>query len=295
MKMNTIFLIPIRNDYESAAVLLKKFEQSVGQFPEVLPLFIFVDDGSDEIQQSRIHTKLRFQILDLGFKAGHQFAIHHGLHFIENNFRDSNVVILDGDGEDKPEDSLVIAQKLLIPNSASIIAARRLSRDNSILFRINYRLFRLLFRGLVGFELRSGNFIGIRNDYLSVVVKFPNIESHVTAAILRFGSKVEFIDFNRGSRIAGKSQMNFPRLLLHAYGAFAVFADILIVRLTFFLILFSLLLSFFAGGLVVAKFLGLFQALPGWTSLIFVQLISTTLSISGFSLLILFVFLRIKK
>jgi hypothetical protein len=292
--MNTIFLIPIRNDYESAAFLINEFELILVNYPEISPFFILVDDGSDEIQQSKIQTKLEFQILELGFKAGHQSAIYRGLHFIESNFQNSNVVVLDGDGEDRPEDALIIAQKLLTQNCASIIAVRRLSRKNSILFRINYRLFRLLFKALVGVELRSGNFIGIRSDYLSFVVNFPGIENHVTASVLRFASKVEFKDFARGSRIAGKSQMNFPRLLLHAYGAFAVFADILIARLTFFLILFSLLLAFFAGGLVLAKFLGLFQALPGWTSLIFVQMVTTTISISSFSLLILFVFLRIK-
>jgi hypothetical protein len=292
--MITFFLIPVRNDYESVAFLINEFELNSGNFPEISPFFILVDDGSDEIKQGKIQTKFRFKILNLGFKSGHQSAIYHGLNFIKNNFKNFNVVVLDGDGEDKPKDSLIIAQKLLTLNGASIVAARRLSRENSILFRINYRLFRLFFRVLVGFELRSGNFIGIRGDYLPLVVKFPGIKNHVTASVLRYASKVDFLDFNRGSRIVGKSQMNFSRLLLHAYGAFAVFADILIVRVTFFLILFSLMLAIFAVGLVIANFLGLFQALPGWTSLIFIQLVTTTMSISSFSLLILFVFLRIK-
>jgi hypothetical protein len=274
---------------------MRDFELKLESYPEISPFFLLVDDGSEEIQQSKIQAKLDFQILQLGFKSGHQSAINQGLHFIDRNFKNSNVIVLDGDGEDRPEDSLIIAQRLLIQNGAFIVAARRLSRENSIADRANYRLCRLLFRALVGFELRSGNFIGIKSDYLSYVVKFPGIENHVTASILRYASKVEFVDFNRGSRIAGKSQMNFPRLLLHAYGAFAVFADILIARLTFFLILFSLLLAFFAGGLAAAKLLGLFQALPGWTSLILVQMVTTTISISSFSLLILFVFLRVKS
>lgn len=292
--MNTLFLIPIRNDYESVAYLISEFELCLQNYPEISPYFILVDDGSEEIQKNKIQTKLKFQILELGYKAGHQLAIYHGLCFIENSFKDSNVVVLDGDGEDRPEDSLIIAQRLLAQNGPLIIAARRLNRENSIMFKMNYRLFRLLFKGLVGFEFRSGNFIGVKRDYLPLIIKFPSIENHVTASILRYASSVDFMYFNRGARIAGKSQMNFPRLLLHAYGAFAVFADILIARLTFFLILFSFLLSLFAGGLVILKFFGLFQALPGWTSLIFVQLITTTMTVSSFSLLLLFVFLRIK-
>jgi hypothetical protein len=132
--MNTLFLIPIRNDYESAALLISEFESNLRNYPQISPFFVLVDDGSDEIQQDRIQTKLEYQILELGFKAGHQSAIFQGLNFVESNFKNINIVVLDGDGEDRPEDSLIIAQKLLLnQNGASIIAARRLSRENSIL------------------------------------------------------------------------------------------------------------------------------------------------------------------
>jgi hypothetical protein len=254
-----------------------------------------VDDGSDLIDKNIETSGLDVEIIELRYKMGHQKAINHGLNYLIRKFPGVNAVTLDGDGEDEPADAILMAQKLLNDPSVNVVAARRLSRQNGFLFAFSSRIFRILFKRTTGYDLRSGNFLGIRGNYVPIITEFPALNNHVAASIIRYATRIEFMDFNRGSRISGKSQMNLPRLFLHAYGAFAVFADILIVRFIIFLLIFSVLTFISSGLFVAAKIFGIFKAIPGWTSLIFVQVISTIFLISSISLLILFIYMKLER
>lgn len=294
-KFNTIFMIPVRNDYLSVSYLFKDFKKILENAQEIIPKFILLDDGSEVVELELDFGGLDYEIIESGYKMGHQLVLNYGINYVTLKYPGINLVTLDGDGEDEPIDAISIAKRLLTEAPLNIVAARRLNRQNSFWFTLSYRIFRMLFKKTTGFDMRSGNFLGIKGSYVSTVAQLPGINNHVAASIIRYATKIEFMDFDRGSRIAGKSQMNLSKLMLHAYGAFAVFADILIARLTIFLLIFSFFTFICSVIFAIFKILGLFHALPGWTSLIFVQVISTTFVITSFSLLILFVFLKSGK
>jgi hypothetical protein len=117
--------------------------------------------------------------------------------------------------------------------------------------------------------------MGIPEEKLKHVLKFPGIRLHVAAAILRYEPDISYVVFNRGSRIAGKSRMNLASLVLHAYGAFSVFSDIVITRFCLLLVMISSFLSTIVVGLFVLKVTNVFDGIPGWTSLIVLQIGST--------------------
>ena len=293
MKLNTVFVLPVRDDYESVENLLQEFLKLLSLNLRIKAKFVLIDDGSQIIDLKVTDIKkLDFEILETKYRMGHQKAIYLGLNHVADKFQGLNIVILDGDGEDKPQDAIAIAELLLQDNQTQVVLARRLARQTSFAFKINYSIFRFLFKKLVGVDLRSGNFMGIKSDYLKTLKTFPSLKSHIAGSVIRHCPNIEYLDLNRGARIAGKSQMNLPRLALHAYGAFAVFADVLIARITFILISISIFLGISGITLFFLKIVGLAKTLPGWTSIILFQIASTTVLLASFALLSLFLFMK---
>lgn len=296
----TYFVIPIRDDYESVRQLLigvrkiNKIEDGVKLHYRVL----LVDDGSEKKSLNDQITILRdfpeAEILRLESRLGHQTAIFRGLEQVASAKINANVVILDGDGEDRPSDAIHLAKQLVL-SGGSVICAKRLSRDVGTGFKFGYRIFTWAFRRFVGFDFRSGNFMAISSEYLDVVLGFSGIRNHVAASVVRYSSNLTFQEFHRGSRFAGKSKMNWENLTLHGYGAFSVFADILLVRLCMFLLTLSSFIFLLVLLLVVLHFFNLLNVVSGWTSSMLVQLSSLILLLTTNSILILLLLLKIDK
>lgn len=274
--MKTIFLIPVQNDYQSTSILIDDICQSFKSGDK--NLILVIDDGSS-VDQLRIGQDLlvnkNILIRQTSYKSGHQNAIFFGLNYIEKNFANFNVVILDGDGEDKATDAIELAQRINSQANPSVILATRGTRDVGTGFRVGYFFFTRLFKRLTGKNLRSGNFMAIPAGKVSNVLNFPGIRLHIAAAIVRYEPDVSFIEFNRGSRIAGTSRMNLASLTLHAYGAFSVFSDVVLARFCLFLFMVSLFLSSIVVSIIVLKVTNVFGGIPGWTSLFILQISAT--------------------
>jgi len=296
----TCFVIPIRDDYESVQHLLEEIQNSsrsdLGYLLEYRVLL--VDDGSESQsipKQNQILNEFPcVEILRLESRLGHQTAIYLGLRHVATSYNNTNVVILDGDGEDRPVDAIDIANQL-IATKRSVICARRLSRDVGTGFRVGYRIFTWAFRRLVGFDFRSGNFMGISSEYLKVVLGFSGIRNHVAAAVVRYSSNIAFVEYNRGSRITGKSKMNFSNLTLHGYGAFSVYADILLARICLTLFTFSTMVAMLVILIAGLRLFDVVNFMTGWTSNILLQMISLILVLTSNSVLILLLLLKIEK
>ena len=274
--MKTIFLIPIQNDYQSAAILVEHITKS---FKKNDDNFVLVIDDGSSAQQLRIGRDLldhkNVLIETTSYKSGHQNAIFFGLSQIEKRFPGFNVVILDGDGEDKAIDAIELAHRIDSQSDSFVILATRGTRDVGTSFRIGYFFYTLLFKRLTGKNLRSGNFMAIPESKVKNVLNFPGIRLHIAAAIVRYEPDVTYIEFNRGSRIAGNSRMNLASLTLHAYGAFSVFSDVVLARFCLFLFMVSSLLSAVVIGVFALKVTNVFGGIPGWTSLFILQISAT--------------------
>jgi hypothetical protein len=70
--------------------------------------------------------------------------------------------------------------------------------------------------------------------------------------------------------------MNLASLTLHAYGAFSVFSDIVLARFCLFLFMVSVFLSTTVLVIIALKVTGILGGIPGWTSLVILQISATT-------------------
>jgi polyisoprenyl-phosphate glycosyltransferase len=231
-----VILIPVFNDWEAANLLLTGLDEAFARQPSGQAEVLFVDDGSTLAVPpgfgARKFTALRrVDILRLRRNLGHQRAIAVGLVFVYQNLACRAVVVMDGDGEDRPEDIATLAGKFKQENDRAIIFAERSKRFERPLFRIFYRLYRLIHVILTGDPVRVGNFSMVPFEALTKLVVLPEIWQHYAAAVIRSRLGHRSIPIARGRRVAGQSKMTFISLLLHGLTAFFVYGDIVGARL----------------------------------------------------------------
>ena len=223
------------------------------------------------------------ELLNLAYNMGSQRAIALGLREAALRGDSDAVVVMDADGEDRPED---IPKLIALLDDApdAIIVALRAKRSEAILFTVLYAAYKMIFRVLTGKIINFGNFSLISARALERLVNTPEVLNHLAAAYVRSPLSIRSVPTNRGKRYAGQSNMNLPSLVLHGIGAMSVFADILFSRL---LIACSGLagLSVIAVVIVIAMRFLTDLAIPGWATnalgflgVLFIQLLILMLS-----------------
>ncbi|MES1173839.1 MAG: glycosyltransferase [Myxococcales bacterium] len=258
-------VIPAFNDWESVQRLVVDLGQT-GVERGVRFELVIVDDSSTvpaPIAWPSGSGSLR--IVRLACNVGHQRAIAIGLVVSREQAEScAAVVVMDGDGEDRPVD----ISKLLDSSAASptsIICARRARRTERPLFRAFYALYKFLFGKLTGTHIDFGNFCLIPTAALRAVVSQAGIWNHLAATLVRSRLPLVKIDTTRGVRYAGQSKMNFVSLVLHGLSAVAVYADVAMVRIA---LLATVLAGLAFAGILATIAVRLFTpwAIPGWAS-----------------------------
>ena len=196
---------------------------------------LFLDDGSTEAAAAGFGTRAQalrgVSILHLRRNLGHQRAIATGLVYVYQNVECDAVVVMDGDGEDRPQDVPVLMERLAAAGGRSIVFAARAKRLEHWSFRALYQVYRWLHLLLTGAHVRVGNFSAVPFASLAQIVVIPEIWNHYAAAVIRSRLRFTTVPISRGARLAGESKMNFIGLLLHGLSAFFVYGEIVGARL----------------------------------------------------------------
>jgi len=228
---------------------------------------VIVNDGStDSVRVERAPGGIvkGVQVVSLDTNLGHQRAIAVGLAWLALQGIDRPVVVMDGDGEDRPE-ALDVLVKTLETHPASIVVAQRRDRHENVRFRLGYASYRVLFRLLTSKDLDFGNFVILFPDAIRRLVAMNELWNHFPAAIMRSRLPIVKVPIDRGVRYSGESRMNFTALVNHGLAAIAAFIDGVFVRL---LVVTGALLGLFslAAVAVVAIRLWGTWGVPGWAT-----------------------------
>jgi polyisoprenyl-phosphate glycosyltransferase len=227
-------LIPIFNDWSVVALLLPRIDRVMKEHALEADV-VLVDDGSTAPPDTLVYPKLEaiasVGVLELRRNLGHQRAIAVGLTYAYEHLEPSLVVVMDGDGEDDPEDIPRLVEKLRAEGGRKIVFAERRRRTERLLFRVFYRLYRWGHFLLTGYRVRVGNFSAIPADALSRLVVISEMWNHYAAAV--FNARIDYVSIPtaRGNRLGGASHMNFISLVVHGLSALSVYGHIIGVRL----------------------------------------------------------------
>ena len=251
---------PVYNDWQALAMLAQSL-MAVADQHELHIRLLAVDDGSTILP---VNLPADLHLVCLARNLGHQRAIAVGLAVAHAMQVDLPIVVMDCDGEDRPEDiPALLAEYDAHPGS--IVFARRSKRSEGGVFRIFYTLFKLIFHVLTGRSIAFGNFCVIPPASLKRIVYLQEIWNHFAAGVMRSGLPRRTIPTARGKRYAGRSHMNLVALVLHGLSAISVYIEVVYVRLLF--------AALFLMGLDIAAFLALVYirfftllAIPGWAT-----------------------------
>src|SRR5208337_1109361 len=108
--LRVVVLMPLRDDWASAAELIRLLDQAVSSYPYTVDVLL-VDDGSVQDFrsvdfQSRFSALRSIRILRLRRNLGHQRAIAIGLVHVQKTLPCDAVLVMDSDGEDTPNGAL---------------------------------------------------------------------------------------------------------------------------------------------------------------------------------------------
>jgi polyisoprenyl-phosphate glycosyltransferase len=271
--MKIWILLPVFNDWESCGILLRKAEQELNKRPEFDYSFIIVDDFSSQALPSDFGNDLThpFKILPLNRNVGHQRAIALGLCYVKDELPCDYVVVMDADGEDRPQDITALLDKAVV-EVEKIVFAKRSKRFEGFWFRFFYSWYKFIFRLLTGKSIAFGNFCAIPYNKLKNIVYVSELWNHFSGGVIRSRIPYTSIPLERGVRLAGYSKMNFISLVMHGLSAISVYTDTLAVRIllsSIGLIFISLLSIFVVAGI---KLMTPF-AIPGWASYIVIGIL----------------------
>jgi len=172
---------------------------------------------------------------------------------------------MDGDGEDKPQDIPALLAQFHREAGEKIIFAERTKRMESRTFQFFYAVYRIVHLALTGHAVRVGNFSVLPRSAVDRLVVVAEIWNHYSAAVFRSRIPYSTLPLARGSRLSGKSQMNFIALVIHGLSAISVFGDIVGGRL---LAMAVLLIVFASAGIGAVGAVKLWTdlAIPGWAT-----------------------------
>ena len=233
-----IILIPLYNDWKSVSVLLKKIDLQINSWDAEVSVII-VNDASTE-ERSGLDSNYKkitsVKILNMKENRVHQRCIAAGLKYIYKNEDFDRVIIMDADGEDRPEELSDFFKKAQ-ENPSMTITGNRYKRSEGFVFRVLYEIHKLLTLIFTGKLIKFGNFSCLPKDHVKQLIQKPYLWNSYSSSVVRTIDDRTFIPSIRGLRYVLPSQMNFTALIFHSLAIISVFRNAVIIRsIAFFLV-----------------------------------------------------------
>jgi polyisoprenyl-phosphate glycosyltransferase len=291
-----LVLMPVYNDWTVVPLVLERLDAALASAGAPVEV-ILVDDGSSETPSRQLFAHARYRTIQdvtalrLTRNLGHQRAIAIGLAYINAHRAGCAVVVMDADGEDIPEHvpRMLEAQRAA---PSTIVFAHRARRSEGVVFRVCYRLYRFTHRLLTGAGISFGNFSVVPRALLPRLVCLPELWNHYPSTVVKTRLPTTMLPLDRGSRLAGHSQMRLTALVLHGLGALTVHGDVIGVR-ALIATIGATLVSAIGILTVIAIRVFTTLAIPGWAS--FVVGVLAAILLQTLMLALVFVFITLSS
>ena len=240
-----IILIPLYNDWKSVSRLLGEIDLQINNW-DVEVSVIIVNDASTEERFGLVSNFKKIKsvkILNMKENRVHQRCIAAGLKYTCKNEDFNRILIMDADGEDRPEEINDFFKKAQ-ENPNMTIVGNRFQRSEGIVFRTLYEIHKVLTLIFTGKLIKFGNFSFLTKDHAQQLIQEPHLWNSYSSAVVKTINNRTAISSIRGDRYFGPSKMNFLGLVFHSFGIISVFRNIVIMRsITFFLVYFFLIFN----------------------------------------------------
>ena len=243
-----IILIPVYNDWQSVTKLLEKIDLEIMGWEAEVKVMIMNDASTDERSKSKFICKniKSIWVKNMKKNVGHSRCVATGLKFINEKIIDYDyVMLMDGDGEDRPEELSLLFSKSK-ENSLKTVTGNRIKRTEGLFFRFLYECHKLITYIFTGKHIKFGNFSIVPQEHIIRLLQEGSIWSSFSGSLVKvIKEKYERVSIPsiKGLRYFDQSKMSYFDLFLHSFAIIAVFKTSVIVRSILFVVFYLFLIS----------------------------------------------------
>jgi polyisoprenyl-phosphate glycosyltransferase len=251
-----IILIPVFNDWESLAKLINEINEIIKDYKNINFECLIVNDSSTIDQPKLIKPKnLQFlRILNMKENKGHARCNAFGIRYVFKNIDFDNLILMDGDGEDRPvEIKNLVDETIKSPNTS--VVAKRVKRSEGLFFQFLYQTHKIITLLFTGKHINFGNYSCLTKKDVEKLYLEASLWSSYSGTVKKKIKKLIEVDSVRGLRYFGPSKMSFFKLLIHSFSIVAVFKYQVILRSTFMLIIIAYLNPYLGDISIFFQFL----------------------------------------
>ena len=242
----TIILIPVFNDWDSLKKLIEEINENIKGFEDINFECLVVNDAStiDQPKLTRPNNIKSFEILNMKENTGHARCNAFGIRYVFQNKKFDNLILMDGDGEDRPVEIKSLLNNIKDEPHFSVVA-KRVKRSEGIFFQFLYQVHKLITFIFTGKKINFGNYSILTKKDVERIHSEASLWSSFSGTVKKNIKKLNEINSFRGLRYFGPSQMSLFKLLIHSFSIIAVFKYQVFLRSTFVIIILAYLNSYF--------------------------------------------------
>ena len=163
-----IILIPVYNDWKSVFKLLENIDEQIKDWDVKVSVLIINDASTEERTVTEFDYKNLqvIKIINMKENRGHARSYASGLKYISEKENVDYIILMDGDGEDRPEELNLLFNKSK-ENPDKVVTANRVKRSEGNLFKFCYlvhKYFTFIFTGQL---IKFGNYTCLPKSVVS--------------------------------------------------------------------------------------------------------------------------------
>jgi len=237
-----IILIPVFNDWESLIKLIKEINESIKDYNSVHFECLVVNDASTVNQPNLVKPNniKSLQILNMKKNKGHARCNAFGIRYVFKNKEFNNLILMDGDGEDRPIEIKNLVNEIL-KNPNNSVVAKRVKRSEGPFFKFLYLIHKVITYVFTGKSIRFGNYSCLTKQDVEKLHSDASLWSSYSGSVKKNIKHLSEVNSIRGLRYFGPSKMSFFKLLIHSFSIISVFKYQVFLRSTFLIIILAYL------------------------------------------------------
>ncbi len=231
--MNKIkILIPVYNDWESLFKLLDKINKEIQNIEKVEFHCTVVNDASTiEPPEIKVPKNIRtLEIINMKKNRGHARCNAFALRHLSKVGDFEHLIVMDGDGEDRPEEIKMLVEKALSNKEMSVVA-KRIKRSEGLVFQMLYQIHKIITIIFTGKNVNFGNYSCLTKKDVRILATKESLWSSFSGSVKKYIPNLNTINSIRGSRYFGPSKMSLFNLGIHSLSIIAVFKTAAFIRI----------------------------------------------------------------
>ena len=233
-----IILIPVFNDWKSLKKLLNEINKNIKPIKDFYFECLIINDASTEkkpiFKKPKNFKSLKF--FNMRLNTGHARCNAFGIRYANKNIKFDYLILMDGDGEDRPVEIKDFVNTIRNYPNISVVA-KRVKRSEGTLFQFLYKIHKILTYFFTGQKIDFGNYTCLTKKDVQKLYNKASLWNSFSGSVKKYLKTYNEISSTRGLRYFGPSKMSFYKLLLHSFAIISVFKYQVFLRSAFLIIL----------------------------------------------------------